>query len=283
MWRPAVIVVNSHVGRGSVGGRASVFAIERMGFPVWSVPTIVLSWHPGHGQAARFHPGGGDFAAILGDLAGSAWLPEVGAILSGYLGEAGQVDAIVGLVNAVRSRRPDALYLCDPVIGDSGGLFRLEPLATAIGQRLVPLADIATLNRFELGWVAQKSITDNEGLAAAAANLGPKEVIVTSAFADAGEAAALLVTPDARYLGTHATLPNAPHGTGDLFAALYLCHRLDRTAPPAALERALAAVLRLVEIAGALGADEMPLAEGQDAFAAEPRGIALKRIDRDRH
>ncbi|TGR73387.1 pyridoxal kinase, partial [Mesorhizobium sp. M1C.F.Ca.ET.189.01.1.1] len=49
----AVIVISSHVARGSVGNRAAVFALETRGFPVWAVPTIILPWHPGHGRATR--------------------------------------------------------------------------------------------------------------------------------------------------------------------------------------------------------------------------------------
>ena len=33
----AVIVISSHVARGSVGNRAAVFALETLGFPVWAV------------------------------------------------------------------------------------------------------------------------------------------------------------------------------------------------------------------------------------------------------
>jgi hypothetical protein len=46
----AVIVVSSHVARGSVGNRAAVFALETLGFPIWAVPTVILPWHPGHGR-----------------------------------------------------------------------------------------------------------------------------------------------------------------------------------------------------------------------------------------
>ena len=49
----AVIVVSSHVARGSVGNRAAVFALETLGHPVWAVPTVLLPWHPGHGRATR--------------------------------------------------------------------------------------------------------------------------------------------------------------------------------------------------------------------------------------
>jgi pyridoxine kinase len=47
---PSVIVISSHVVRGSVGNRAAVFALETLGFPVWAVPTVVLPWHPGHSR-----------------------------------------------------------------------------------------------------------------------------------------------------------------------------------------------------------------------------------------
>ena len=39
----AVIAISSHVARGSVGNRAMVFALERLGFEVWAVPTIVAA------------------------------------------------------------------------------------------------------------------------------------------------------------------------------------------------------------------------------------------------
>ena len=32
----AVIVISSHVIRGSVGNRAAVFALETLGYPVWA-------------------------------------------------------------------------------------------------------------------------------------------------------------------------------------------------------------------------------------------------------
>jgi pyridoxine kinase len=51
--RPGILVISSHVVRGSVGNRAAVFALESLGFPVWAVPTVTLAWHPGQGTAMR--------------------------------------------------------------------------------------------------------------------------------------------------------------------------------------------------------------------------------------
>ena len=93
--RPAVVVISSHVARGSVGNRAIVFALESLGFPVWSVPTVTLPWHPGHGPAPRIVPSASDFSEFMEALSSSKHLGEVGAVVTGYLGAAEQ--AVVAL------------------------------------------------------------------------------------------------------------------------------------------------------------------------------------------
>jgi pyridoxine kinase len=278
MPKPAVIVVSSLVARGGVGGRASVFALERLGFSVWSVPTVLLAWHPGHGPATRIVPETPGFRRFLADLAAAPWLGEVGAVLTGYLGEAAQIGPVLSLVEAVQARNSGALYLCDPVIGDRDRLFVPEALASAIRDQLVPRADIVTPNRFELAWLTERTSADDAGLVAAARHLGRPEVVVTSAFAGPGEIGNLVVAGDTAYLASHAAQASAPNGTGDLLAALYLAHRLSGESPEEALRRAASATLRLVERAAPLGADELPLAAGQDDLLASPAGVSLARL-----
>lgn len=280
--KPAVIVVNSHVVRGAVGGRASVFALERMGFPVWSVPTVLVPWHLGHGKASWISANEADFASLLDDLMRAPWLGEVGAVLTGYFGSAAQIGPVARLVEAVKARNSAALFLCDPIIGDSDGLFQPEAVVLAIRDRLLPLADIATPNRHELLWLTGSSASNNEGLIGAARMLGPNGVIVTSAFAPKGEIANLCLGPGGVHLATHASRNQVPHGTGDLFAALYLGQTLSGISSSVALERASSAVLLLIDRAAELKADEMPLADGQEAFLAEPRGVVVVQIDRGR-
>jgi pyridoxine kinase len=273
--KPAVIVISSHVVRGSVGGRASVFALERLGFPVWSVPTVVLPWHPGHGRGTRVPVPAADFAALVADLAGSKWLGEVGAVLSGYLGSAEQAEAIARLVAALKQRNPSALYLCDPIVGDSHGLFQPEAVVAAIRERLLPRADILTPNRHELGWLAGRSVGNNGVIVAAVRALGIGEAAVTSAFAPAGEIGTLIVARDEASLVTHRRIADVPHGTGDLFAALHLGHRLDGVAPVDAAAQAASSVLRLIELAAETNSDEMPLAAGQGAFLARTENVTV--------
>src|SRR5690606_16474527 len=108
------------------------------------------------------------------------WLGEVGAVLSGYLGDAGQAEAVASLVKAVRARNPGALYVCDPVMGDAGGLYVPERTAVALRDRLMPLADIATPNRYELAWMAGTELADLRATIAAAHGAAPPTMLVTS-------------------------------------------------------------------------------------------------------
>ena len=152
-----------------------------------------------------------------------------------------------------------------------------EPLAAAFRDRLVPLADIVTPNRFELAFLTGSEPADNPALAAAARTLSVSEVIVTSAYAPAGETACLLVTGTSVHMVRHPLLAKAPNGTGDLLAALYLAHRLAGEPGPEALTRAVSATYRMV--AAAAGAGELPLATAQDLLIAAPAEVALSRIE----
>ena len=275
MGKPSVIVVNSLVARGSVGGRASVFALERLGFPVIFLPTLVLPWHPGHGRAARLEPDVETFSALADDIAGAAWLGEVGAVLTGYFGHAGEVAPTARLVAAVKAANPEAIHLCDPNIGDTGGLFRPETVAIAIRDRLLPLADIATPNRFEFDWLTATASRH----VSPARRRRPPEVIITSAVVHADTIETWVAAPLESHRLSHRFVPdNTVHGTGDLFAALHLGHRLDGAAPEDAAARATGTVCRMVELARREGLDEMPLAAGQDAITAPASGVSIEKL-----
>jgi len=272
--KPPVIVLNSLVSRGSVGGRSSVFVLERLGFPVTFVPTVLLPWHPGHGPGTRIAVDSG----LIEDVAQTVASSAIGGCLTGYFGNAGQVEAASGLVARIKASDPGALILCDPVVGDGGRFYIPKGTRDAV-RRLAKVADILTPNSFELAFLAGRDfarISDNAGLVDAARALGRPEVVVTSAFAGEGETANLLVTARGAELFTHRAVAMAPHGTGDLLAALYFGHRLGGTSPRDALLRATSAVLRMVERAA--GAEELPLAAGQGAFLAAPAGVRIAAV-----
>ena len=104
----AVIVISSHVARGSVGNRAAVFALETLGHPVWAVPTVILPWHPGHGRATRIVPEPEQFAALMKDLERAPLAGRGRRRALGLSRRCRQADAVASLVEAVQGEEPPA-------------------------------------------------------------------------------------------------------------------------------------------------------------------------------
>jgi pyridoxine kinase len=276
----AVIVISSHVARGSVGNRAAVFALETLGYPVWAVPTVILPWHPGHGRATRIVPDPEQFSALMRDLENAPWLGEVAGVLSGYLGDASQAAAVASLVKAVRAKNPDALYVCDPVMGDLGGLYVPETLAVALRDTLLPLADIATPNRYELEWiVGQKGLDDQRAVMEAAMRAGPPNMLVTSAPAMmAGSTANLLVTPTSAFLAEHRTVERPPNGLGDLTGAVFLARLLSGQPMEAALQSTTAAVFEILARTSKRGGDELQLETDAQSLSNPMAMVHMRRL-----
>ena len=277
----AVIVVSSHVARGSVGNRAAVFALEKLGFPVWAVPTVTLPWHPGHGRATRIVPPADAFASFMADLESAPWLGEVAGVLSGYLGDPAQAAPLASLVAAVKKRNPEALYLCDPVIGDAGGNYVPEPVAFAIRDRLLPLADIATPNRHELQWLAGSPLDDGRAVLEAASRLGPERVLVTSTHAMmSGSTGNLLLTPREALLAEPRIIADPPNGPGDLTGAMFLARKLAGDSDEKALQTTTAAVFEVIARAVKRGADELMLETDADSLVHPMAMVQTRRLVR---
>ncbi len=277
---PAVIVVSSHVARGTVGNRAAVFALESLGFPVWAVPTVMLPWHPGHGPATRIVPDPQAFAALCADLAGSPWIGEVKGILTGYLGHPAQAAAIAGLVRAVKSASPDAIHICDPVLGDESGPYVPEATVAAIRDELFAIADVATPNRFELGWLTGRSGADHASLVAAARAAPPSTLVVTSAPAQNDSAIGnLLVTDREALLVEHRRYAKPPNGPGDLLAALLTAGLVEGATPRVALERAAASVCEVLERAAGRAADELMLETDAESLSRPAAATRTRTVE----
>jgi pyridoxine kinase len=277
--RNAIISISSHVMRGSVGNRAAAFALETLGHAVWSVPTVILPWHPGQGRATRIKLDSDGFSAALHELATSKWRGEVAAILTGYFADAGQVRAAADLIRAFRQANADIPYLCDPVIGDHGGLYVAQDVATAIRDELLPLASMATPNRFELGWLTQMPVETNAQILDAAAALDLRQTIVTSAHAMmAGSIANLLAMPGKAVLVEHRALETAPNGLGDLLSALYLSHTLAGAPPQDALQKAAASVFEIATRSVKQGSDELLLETETAAMRTPMAAVTIRNI-----
>lgn len=269
-----VVVISSHVARGFIGNAAAVLALNRLGHEAWALPSVTMAHHPGHGPVTMLRTGADDLAVMLNELGDATRLAGVGAVLSGYLAAPGQVRAVARFVAAVKAANPAALYCCDPVIGDDGALYVPDDVAAAIRDRLVPLADLVTPNRFELGWLAGADATE----AHQARALGAGSVLVTSCTAMLRQGiATMLVGKRGGWMAETRRLADVPHGAGDLAAALLLGHLLNGLPAQEALERTVAGVFDVLVRSLATGRDELDLVGAQEALT-RPRAMVRLRM-----
>lgn len=270
-----ILAINSQVAYGHVGNAAWVFAWQRLGHEVWPLATVEYSNHPGHGDLAGEAVPAPRLAALLGGLERRGALARCGAVASGYLGDAAQGPVVSEAVERVKEAKPEALYLCDPVIGDRHtGAYVPAEVERAIRERLVPAADLLTPNRFELERLSGRAVADESAAVAAARSLlalGPRLVACTSAPARPERRATLAVTAAGAWRVETPALTSALHGAGDLFAALLLAAYLDGGDGAGALSRAVSAVFAVLDLSLERGGDELALIAAQDVLAAPPR------------
>lgn len=255
MNRSTIATFSSHVMRGAVGNRAIVPLLENLGHAVWAIPTVVMPFHPGHGQSTVSRPDADQFAASVDDLIGLLEQHPVDAVLSGYLGAPDQAGPIAAFVRAAKAANPNCFYLCDPICGDAGRLYVPEATATAIQDTLLPLADMTTPNSFEHGWMIEgrPEKPDRHQLA-------PETVITSIAQSDPARIGIRLIVDGRTVEHSHARLPGAPNGTGDLFAAAYGAARLRGAEPAQAMERAVETVLTVLEVTQSAASDSLIVA-----------------------
>ena len=260
-----VLSIQSSVVYGRVGNRAAVPALERLGHDVWPLDTVAFSNHPAHGAFRGRVVPAAEVAELIEGLAARGVLGRCDAVLSGYLGEAATGAVVADAVARVRAANPNAIYCCDPVIGEVGrGVYVRAGIAEAFRDRIVPLADVVTPNPFELELLTGRPTTTIESARAAADALlarGPGLVVATGLRLDGapGELAVLAATRGTAWVVRHPKRQVRVWGTGDAFAALFLGVYLARRDPRAALEHAVAAMDELLAVAEARDADELPL------------------------
>jgi len=276
--KTAVLVISSHVARGSVGNRAAVFALETLGHPVWAIPTITLPWHPGHGPATRIVPSDTDFSNFLADIAKAPWISELGAVLTGYMANAHQAEETAQLVTKLKTQNPELTYICDPVIGDVGGLYVAQETASAIRDSLIPLSDIATPNAYELSWLTNsKAPTNTAETQVQAAALGPGSVLVTSVPAES-QTGNLYTSTSKNLLAAHEIIENPPNGPGDLTAAIFTGHLLDGMNVEDNLTTTTASVFEILQHSASRGSDELTLETDSASIRQPSVEINLKEI-----
>ena len=283
-----VLSIQSHVVVGHVGNDAAAFALQRLGVEVWPVHTVQFSNHPGHGAWTGQAFDGAHVRSLVDGLDARGYLRRVDAVLSGYVGTAETGAAIAETVARVKAQNADAIYCCDPVMGDVGpGLFVKPDVPPFFVDTAMPLADIATPNVFELSLLTGRSasvlVTMLELIAAARALIkrGPRLVLVTSAHvAGDDRIATLAVTAEHawRVSTPYIPLTPMPNGMGDCIAALFLGRYLQHHDIALALSQSVSSLYALVRGTDARMPRDLNLIAMQDALVNAPESFAAELL-----
>ena len=274
--------IQSSVVYGHVGSTAATLPLQRLGFDVWALPTVVYSSHAGYPGVRGSRTPIATLRDLLAGLEALGRLDRCEAVLSGYLGQPEVWNFVLEALAAVRERRPGAWFVCDPVLGDEGELYMPAELVRTFREEAVPRADLLVPNRFELEWLVDRRVASVAEAVAAARELraaGAREVVVKGLVLEHdGEPAQHVVGVD----DDAAWLARAPHvsrfwsGAGDVFTGLLTGLRLSGTPLPDAVARTTAIMEQLIARTHALEAPELRMVEID--WAAEPANAHAERV-----
>lgn len=283
----AILSIQSHVAYGHVGNRAAVFPLERMGYDVWPINTVQFSNHTGYGSWTGEIFTASHLALVWSGVKAQGVIGECEAVLSGYMGSADIGHFVLQAADQVKAARPDALYCCDPVMGDYGkGFFVAEGIPDFISRQAVAVADIITPNQFEAETITGSviaSLDDAKRACEAIHEMGPSVVLITSFMPNEHEGSSIsmfLSSKEGFRLITTPKLPVDPplNGAGDLTAALFLGRYLRERDAVDAFERMADSVFSVFERSFASRSLELDLVKAQEEIAVPGRRFEAKRI-----
>lgn len=224
-----VLSIQSHTVQGYVGNKSAVFPLQLLGYDVDPINSVQFSNHTGYPSFKGQVLNGQQLWDLIEGLAGNDLLFYT-HLLTGYIGSVSFLDAVLQVVDKLRSINPGLIYVCDPVMGDGGKLYVHMDLVSVYREKVVPVASMLTPNQFEAELLTgMRIISEEDGLEAC--NLlhaaGPSKVVITS----------LQIEDKLLLIGSHKKLKGDPPeqfkivipkipayftGTGDLTAALLL-------------------------------------------------------------
>lgn len=280
-----ILSIQSAVAYGHVGNSAAVFPLQRIGVEVLPVYTVTFSNHTGYGAWRGPLISPDDVRDVIIGIEERGVFGEIDVVLSGYQGSDGIGDVILDAVARVKSANPDAVYACDPVMGNAkSGCFVAPAIPVLLRERVVPNADIITPNQFELGFLTETEPTDLDSTLAsvdAARAMGPSTVLVTSVERPdrpEGTIEMLAADDEGAWIVQTPHIPMKANGSGDVTAALFTAHYRATGDAASALSKTVSSVFDLLQLTYESGQRELQLVEAQEFYAHPREQFAVTRV-----
>lgn len=207
------------------------------------LPTAVLSTHTGGFGKPHIRDLSKDIEPILSHWKSNSITFD--AIYTGYLASIEQIQSML----AIFQTYPNAYHMVDPVMGDHGKLYSSFHDEFVEEMRILcAKADIITPNLTEAAALAGMPYQEGpytkeyiEELAKDLAALGPRFIIISGVFMDEKKLGTVLYDKEnaSFYYAMHERILTSYHGTGDVFASVFLGAILNERSMEEALQYAV--------------------------------------------
>ncbi|WP_277033691.1 pyridoxal kinase [Propionimicrobium lymphophilum] len=239
-----ILSVQSLVSYGHAGNSSAVFPLQRLGFEVIQIPTVVFSNDTSYPSVHGMVLDAAQITDIVSGLDEIGVLASVNAVLSGYLGTAEMGNAVLETIEKVHRYNPKAFLCVDPVMGDLDTGFYCKSEVKDFFCRNVEKFNVLTPNLFELGTMTNtkpQSVSEVVNAARSLLALGPEAVVVTSA-GGTKDARMIAVDASGQWMVSTPKLDRKFSGCGDVTTAILLARLQNGDDLSAALSHTASAV-----------------------------------------
>lgn len=282
---PEILSIQSSVSFGFAGNSVAVFTMRRAGFDIWPVFTVNFSNHTGYGAWRGPVIAPDQVAEVVRGIDERGVLERVDAVLSGYQGAPDMGRTILDSVALTRQRNPEAIYCCDPVMGDvDRGFYAAPGIPEFMRDHVVPAATIMSPNLFELEFLTDRRTSTIDEVIAATAALrarGPQVVLVTSVVGlgtEVDEMHMIAQDATATWQVTTPMIDRKFTGSGDLTTSIFLANWLRTGELGETLSATASAVYSVLQRTDELGRSELALVQAQDEIINPSRRFEAVRL-----
>jgi len=226
---PRVLSIQSHVVSGYVGNKAASFPLQLLGFEVDTINSVQFSNHTGYPAGIRGQVLDDKQLQELVDGLDANNINHYSHVINGYIGSRSFLVKLGEVVKHLKAVNPNLIYVCDPVMGDTGpGMYVPKELLPVYQEVILPLADVCLPNQFEAELLTGRKIHSEEDALEVMDALHSKGITTVILSSTELGSSSHLVGLASHLKDGHKTavkiliprLDAAFVGTGDLFTAL---------------------------------------------------------------
>ncbi|MCX8656378.1 pyridoxal kinase PdxY [Gilliamella sp. B2894] len=268
-----VLSIQSNVVYGYAGNKVATLAMQLQGVEVMPIHTVQLSSNTVYPHYDGIVLGAQQITRIVNSLEKIGVLSSIDAIISGYIGLAEQGEEILEAVKKIKFYNPNAIYVCDPVMGGdiNKGSSLPQNIIDFFTKQAIKYADFITPNLLELQILSNLEIKTFNDVLNAIKTLQnkPIQAILVKNLLHAGKTTELfemiLATPSQSYHLTRPLydFPHRPLGVGDLICSLFTAHLVNGQSQLTAFELAANAANHVLDITKQQNARELAIIDAQ--------------------